>query len=346
MAEDKDRKTQQASSHKIKKALEKGQIPRSKEVVGAAVLAAAFVVIKYQGGGIFNGLGKIMAKTLGQQYGINPINAMRAASLDGMMLLLPIFAAAVVIGIASSVAQGGLVWKPFELKFNAFDPISGLKRKFSAEGAHEVFKSVLKFVSGTVVFYFVMKQMVFSLPMLTALGLHAALAKTYEMAVLLIKAGLLWLAIIAAISYFLERKRYNDDMKMSKEDVKEENKELNGDPQVKRRIRMLQFQMFRKRMLSAVPKATVVITNPTHFAVALLYEKGMGAPKIVAKGADHLAARIKEIAREHGVPVIEDKLLARTLYKLELDSFVPAELYKAVAKIIARVYKLKGMAAA
>lgn len=345
MSDDKDRKTQKPTGHKLRKAREKGQIPRSKEVVATAVFAAALTVIYFQGGGIFRGLGTIMSKTLSHEYGVNPLDAMRSASIDGMMLLFPIFGAAIVIGIASSVAQGGFVWKPFELKFNAFNPVNGLKQKFSAQGAHEVFKSLLKFITGTVVFYIVMRQMVYTLPMLTALGTQAALMKTYEMAVLLIKVGLLWLAVIALIGYILERKRFNDDMKMSKEDVKEEHKELEGDPRVKRRIRTLQFQMARKRMLSAVPKATVVITNPTHFAVALLYEKGMAAPQIVAKGADHLALRIKEIARENGVPVIEDRLLARTLYKLELESFVPADLYKAVAKIIARVYKLKGKAA-
>lgn len=345
MAEDKDRKTQKPTAQKLRKARQKGQVARSREVVGIAVFIAALLVIHYQGSFIFDGLKSIMSNVFSMRYGKAPLDVMRAASFDGLRLLAPIFLAAMVIAIGSTVAQGGFVMRPFELNFGAINPMGGLAKKFSAQGLHDTYKSLLKFISGSIIFYFVLRKMIPEMPQLMTMGLTAMMIKAYTLVVQIVKIGVLWLFLIAAVSYFLDRKQFNENMMMTKEDVKEEHKETDGDPKVKQRIRTIQFQMARKRMLQAVPQATVVITNPTHFAVALLYEKGMGAPKIVAKGADHIAFRIREIAKQSGVPIIEDKPLARTLYKLELDSFIPQDLYKAVAKIIASVLKLKGKAA-
>lgn len=346
MAEEKDRKTQKPTGRRLQKAREKGQIPRSREVVGISVFISALLVIKYQGATIFESLKGIMANVLSLKYGIEPITVLRIVGLDGIRILTPIFVAAVAIGTASSVAQGGFVLKPVGLKFDSLNPINGLKQKFTTRNMYEALKSLLKFVTGTVVFYIVMKMLIPQTAFLMALGINTMMVKTHEMLVLLIKVGVLWLLIIAVISYVLERKSFTEGLMMSKEDIKEEHKETEGDPKIKQRIRTIQFQMARKRMLQAVPKATVIITNPTHFAVALLYDgMSMNAPKIVAKGMDHMAQRIKEVAKEHGVPIIEDKPLARTLYKLEVDSFITPDLYKAVAKIIAMVYKSKGKAA-
>lgn len=346
MAEDKDQKTQKPTSRRLQKARQKGQIPRSREVVGISVFIATLMVIKYQGSNIFESLKVMMANVFSLKYGIEPITVLRIVGLDGIRILTPVFVAALVISTAASVAQGGFVTKPFSFKFDAFNPISGLKQKFTSRSFYEALKSLLKFITGSVVFYLVMKLLIPQTAFLMALGLNPMMMKTYDMMVLLIKVGVIWLLILAVISYVLERKSFTEGMMMSKEEIKEEHKESEGDPKIKQRIRTIQFQMARKRMLQAVPKATVIITNPTHFAVALLYDgRGMNAPQIVAKGADHLALRIREIAKEHKVPIIEDKPLARTLYTLAVDSYIPPELYKAVAKIIAMVYKLKGKAA-
>jgi flagellar biosynthetic protein FlhB len=148
---------------------------------------------------------------------------------------------------------------------------------------------------------------------------------------------------VAIVSYFIEKWQFEKSLRMSKQEIKEEQKETEGDPIIKARIRSIQREAAKNRMMKEVPQATVVITNPTHLAVALKYEdKKMFAPQVVAKGAGIIAAKIREIATENGVPIVEDKPLARSLYKLELNSFIPEELYVAVAKILAYIYKLKG----
>jgi flagellar biosynthetic protein FlhB len=157
--------------------------------------------------------------------------------------------------------------------------------------------------------------------------------------------GFFFYLILAVLDYFLQKRKFEQSIRMSQQEVKEEAKEIEGNPLIKSRIKSLQREMARRRMMAEVPKASVIITNPEHLAIALRYkEKEMSAPKVVAKGADLVAQKIKELARKHGVPIIEDKPLARVLFKLELNTFIPPELYKAVAKIIAHIYKIKKMA--
>jgi flagellar biosynthetic protein FlhB len=152
--------------------------------------------------------------------------------------------------------------------------------------------------------------------------------------------------VLALIDYLYERWKFERSLRMTKEEIREESRESEGDPLIKAKIRSMQRDMARRRMMEAVPKATVVITNPTHIAVALLYKKDQtSAPKVIAKGKGYVAERIREIARKHGVPLVEDKPLARALFKVKLDSFIPEDLYRAVAKILAYIYKLKGAAA-
>lgn len=149
--------------------------------------------------------------------------------------------------------------------------------------------------------------------------------------------------VIALVSFIIEKYRFEESIKMSKQEIKEEHKDTEGDPKVKSKIRGIQREIARRRMMSQVPKATVVITNPTHLAIAILYKEGeLGAPKIVAKGSGFVAEKIRELARKHKVPVVEDKPLARLLFKLEIDTYIPQELYKAVARILAYIYKLQG----
>jgi len=157
-----------------------------------------------------------------------------------------------------------------------------------------------------------------------------------------LKVGFICFLVISVLDYISEKWKYEQSLKMSSEEIKEEYKQTEGNPQVKSRIRSIQRDLARQRMMQEVPKATVVITNPTHLAIALKYEKGeTDAPKIVAKGADYLAQRIRETARESGVPIMEDRPLAQTLYKLEIGTEIPQALYRAVAKILAYIYKLR-----
>jgi flagellar biosynthetic protein FlhB len=172
--------------------------------------------------------------------------------------------------------------------------------------------------------------------------MNSAIKLSGQLIINALVTALLYFMIVAFISYLLERWQYERSLRMTREEVKEEYKEVEGDPRVKSRIRTLQLEAARRRMMQEVPKATVVITNPTHIAVALKYEEKMIAPKITAKGAGIVAEKIKEIAEAHGVPVVEDRPLARALFKHDLDTFIPEELYVAVAKILAYIYKLRG----
>jgi flagellar biosynthetic protein FlhB len=183
------------------------------------------------------------------------------------------------------------------------------------------------------------------LPQTSAMDLNQILPVSVELIAQAVLYGLGAFFVIAGVDYFVQRWRFERSIRMTKGEIRQEHRETEGDPQIRSRIRSIQKEMARRRMMQEVPKATVVITDPTHLAVALKYERGgMTAPRVIAKGAGVIAENIRELARKHGVPLVEDKPLARALYKLKLDSTIPEELYRAVAKILAYLYKLKGAA--
>jgi flagellar biosynthetic protein FlhB len=231
------------------------------------------------------------------------------------------------------------------LNFDSINPLAGFKRLFSMNGLTEFLKSLVKFALGGYLLYWVVKKDLPHLPGLMEMGFRPLGLASAKLILKAVAYGFLWFFILSVLDYFLQRWQFDRSIRMSREELKEEFKESEGNPQIKSRIKSIQREMARKRMMQEVPKATVVITNPTHFSVALKYEDGkMSAPKVVAKGADEVAFRIREIARRHGVPIVENKPLARVLFKLDLDASIPQELYKAVAKILAYIYGLKGKA--
>jgi|Deesub1362A_J573_1020465.scaffolds.fasta_scaffold00398_27 flagellar biosynthetic protein FlhB len=338
-------RTEQATPRRRQKAREKGQVARSRELTAMASLGGILLVLYFTGGKFMDGLTELTGRLLSLQYGTDPFYVFRTASLKAVYLLIPLFAAAVVMSIGTAVAQGGFVFKPFELSLSALNPIEGIKKKFSLQALGEFFKSLLKFLIGGYLFYYVVKKNIFLLPFLMDMSISDIKDVSSRLIMEAVAYGFALFFVIAIISYILERQRFERSIRMTKEEVKEEYKETEGDPRVKSRIRSIQYEMARRRMMQEVPKATVVVTNPVHLAIALKYEdKKMPAPKVVAKGAGVIAEKIKDIAKKHGVPVVEDKPLARMLYKVELDSYIPQELYRAVAKIIAYIYKLRGAA--
>jgi flagellar biosynthetic protein FlhB len=194
-----------------------------------------------------------------------------------------------------------------------------------------------------VILYLLLKKQIVNLPLLPGMDVFSIAQFTFVQVKKLMLTAIVVLSIFAIADFAYQRWQYSRDLRMTKQEVREEHKEMEGDPKVKARIRSLQREMARRRMMQEVPKADVVITNPTHFAIALKYDSAtMGAPAVVAKGANLLAEKIKEIAKAHGVPVFEDKPLAQSLFKLELDQEIPEAFYKAIAAILANVYKLKG----
>jgi flagellar biosynthetic protein FlhB len=265
-------------------------------------------------------------------------------------MLLPLISVIFVIAISGEIAQVGVKFatKKFTEGLNwktIFNPFSGLKRMFfSKNSMFELVKSIAKiFILGLVVCSVVRNKDEQIIGLMERPFADMGVFMTSVASEMVWKLGLVY-AFIALADFYFQRWRFKDDMKMTKKEVKDESKQSEGDPAVKSRIRSLMKGRIRKMMLRNVQNADVVITNPTHYAIALIYAQGqMTAPKVVAKGVDFLAAKIREIANENEIPIVEDPPLARTLYKLvEIDQEIPEDLFKAVAQILAYVYSLKG----
>jgi len=258
---------------------------------------------------------------------------------------LPVFAAVYLTALISNFAQVGFVvsWKAVEPKFSRLDPINGFKQKFSSRAVVEFVKTLVKVGVISLVVYFAIKAELNAIARLydnsTGQILLFVLIKSFW---IFIKVCLIMI-VVALLDYAYQKWKFLEDQKMTKKEVKDETKQTEGDPMVKSRIRQLQMEAARKRMMADVPKADVVVTNPTRLAVALKYDgKTMDSPIVVAKGAGPVAENIRRIARENQVPLVEDKQLARNLYRhVDLGGQIPIDYYQAVAELLAYVYKLK-----
>jgi flagellar biosynthetic protein FlhB len=336
--------TEKATPKRKREARQRGQVPRSHDIGGSAIFLAIVISLH---------VGFMAAIDAGAQA--FTVALTHAGSQDELTirsiapyspLLAMAFASGVVLAVVANVLQFGLLFSPQLVvpKFSKLNPASGFKRIFfSPQTLVQLAKQLLKLAIVVMICWFGVKD---NLTMLYALA-HASphdIIVTVEGVVygIGVKVGLLLLALGLA-DYIWEKRRLEQSLKMTKTEVKDEHKQSEGNPEAKQALRNRQRQMARKRMMAAVPKATVVVTNPTHYAVALMWDDlKMDAPVLVAKGADLIAKHIRELAKEHDVPILENAPLARTLYaKVELDSPVPPDLYAAVAQIIAFVYKLK-----
>ncbi len=264
-----------------------------------------------------------------------------------MLVLLPIFMPLAVVGFVANVMQVGFLIssEAIALKPSKLNPISGMKRFVSLKSMVELGKSIIKvlFIAG--IAYLLVKSEIQEFPMLIHREVGQILVFIARVSLKVCFFVCVALIVLAIVDYIYQRWQYEQDLKMTKQEVKDEQKQTYGDPKVKARIRGVQMEMARRRMMEAVPEADVVITNPTRLAIALKFDaREMIAPRVLAKGAGHIAGRIREIAREHQIPVVEEKPLAQALYKMvEIGDYIPAELYRAVAEVLAYVYRLKGM---
>lgn len=343
-------KTEQATPRKRSEAREKGNVPKSQEVNTAIVLIVGMVGLKLFGRGILDQLAGLMINvythlsTIEVEMALVPSLAASGGQFMGM-LLAPVVGMIMVAGVGASLLQSGWVFssEPMKPKFSKIDPGKGLKRMFSAKSAVELIKSILKLLIIGIIGYVTLKDQVSLTPYLVngtpgqIITFIASLGYKVSMRVAFV------LIILAAFDFAFQKFQYEKQLRMTKQEIKEEYKRTEGDPMVKSRIRSIQRERARKRMLAEVPNADVIVTNPTHYAVALKYDPEKGAaPIVVAKGARLIAQRIKEIAREHHVPVIENKPLARGLFAaVEVGAAIPYEMYKAVAEVLAYVYRLK-----
>ncbi len=353
MAEDPSggEKTEDASGKKLSKAREKGQVGKSVELPSVAILLAAFLVlyafvpVMYE-----KSLALLDDSFRFDQVPIltdtEAINLLfRYVQLLFVMtwpLLLAVFAAAFI----SSVIQVGfqISWEAIEFKFSKLNPISGLMNKLSLTSVVELFKSIFKLVIVFSVAYVVIKGELNNILRLYDHGVSFILLYIMKISFSIAIKTLLIILFLAILDYLYQKWKFAEDQKMTKQEVKDEQKQTEGDPQIKSRIRQLQTQAARQRMMAEVPEADVVVTNPTRLAVAVKYDgKVMESPMVVAKGAGAVAANIRQIAQEAGVPLVENKELARNLYSMvDVGMSVPTELFQAVAELLAYVYKLKG----
>ncbi|MBN8890820.1 MAG: hypothetical protein BGP12_15655 [Rhodospirillales bacterium 70-18] len=348
-AADAEDRTEAASARRLDKARAEGQVPLSRELPALAVLGAAALVLMMAAPPAATRLALRLALLLEQADRLNPVTALRDAALEGVRAAAPFVLAALVAGSLAVLLQTGFLFNLSALgpKLSRLDPRRGLSRVFGFAGLLEVGKSVLKVGA---VGWAGWLALAGAIPQLrdAVLWDAATLAdRTLRLVVQVLLAMLAAQAAIAVLDVTRARLQHARGLRMSRQELRDEHKESEGDPQIKARIRRLRLQRARRRMMAAVPKATVVVTNPTHYAVALAYDQGAAgaAPLIVAKGVDEVAARIRALAQAHGVPLVANPPLARALYPLELDREVPAEHYQAVAEIIAYVWRLRGRAA-
>lgn len=350
MAESAQDKQLPATPRKIKKAREDGQVARSRDLSHFAVIAAAGALLATLAPQVAGWLEQLLAAGLrfdARVLAEPDAMSARLAELGGQMLLvvLPLGAVMFAVAVAASVASGGWNWtfKPMLPKFGKLNPLAGLGRMFSKQQLGEALKAcALALVLGAVGALYLRAQQPAFLATL-ALPLPAALAQasaTLQGGLLLL---LLALAVFALVDVPLQRKWLQDRLKMSHQELKQEHKQLEGNVEIKSKMKALMRERVKRRMLSAVPGADLVVMNPTHYAVALKYdERAMAAPRVVAMGADLMALRIRDLAREAGVPVLEAPPLARALFAhAEVDREVPAALFAAVAQVLAYVYQLR-----
>ncbi len=351
MAEDSDvEKTESATPKRLEKAREEGQVARSRELASFALLAAGFGGVWGMSGSISLHMQAIIrgAFTFNHDDVFNTNQMMigaGAASHEGFLALLPVLAMTVLAAVAAPMALGGwlLTTQPLTPNFGRLNPIAGLGKIFSIQGPVALVMSILKtLVVGGLAGWGMWSHKEEVLGLVTK-PLTLALADTMHLITVCCGMAIGGLLLVAAIDVPYQLWTHAKKLRMTKEEVKREHKESDGDPHVKGRIRAQQRAAARRRMMSAVPTADVIVTNPTHFAVALKYADGeMRAPKVVAKGVDLVAARIRELAREHNVPMLEAPPLARALYhNVEIEREIPGALYGAVAQVLAWVYQLR-----
>ena len=346
-------KTEKATGKKRQDARTKGQVALSKEMASVMVLGTSLGFFYFAGSWMFWNLSEFITGVY------QNINSLRFASVEDagafsveiigklLLTLLPILLPIAVAGFIANVFQIGFQFNTEALapKLTKLNPISGIKRLASLRSLVELAKSIAKIIFIGTIAYVLVKGEMKQFPALIQQEVGQILVFIARVSLKISFFVCLAMLALAALDYLYQRWQFEEDLKMTKQEVKDEQRETQGDPKIKARIRGVQMEMARRRMMEAVPEADVIITNPTHLAIALKFDaRQMIAPRVLAKGAGYVAQRIREIAEENRIPIVEEKMLARALYKMvEIGDDIPAELYRAVAEVLAYVYRLKGM---
>lgn len=347
-------KTEEATSKKLNDARGEGQVARSQELIMALQLIGLFLVLKFLISWIGNALLEIYREIYGRismivsdEFNINIVHSLVLFCIKKFFIIsLPIFVIAFFVAFFGNLVQ--VKWKPtlkpLKPKFNKFNPVSGLKKLFSKDKIIELVKQVGKLLVIGYVVYDALKDEWGMLINMYSLSLYKAISLIGKTVIQLGLKISIYFLLIAIFDFWYQKRKFKKDMKMTKQEVKDEYKQTEGDPHIKGKIRQKMREVSQKRMMHNVPEADVVITNPTHLAVAIKYDRGNAdVPIVVAKGADYIAQKIKAIAKESDVEIVENKPLARMLYyNVEIGDEIPPELYQMVAEVLAYVYGIKG----
>ncbi|MFZ2959857.1 MAG: flagellar biosynthesis protein FlhB [Candidatus Ozemobacteraceae bacterium] len=344
-------KTEPATGKRREEARQSGNVAKSQDVDSVMIMLVAFIMIKFYGAEIFGLMGDYMRYTLSQSMTLSIDTPMLMKLFTGMAVvmfkcLFPFSTAIIITAIVVNIGQVGFMFTtgPLMPDLNKINPISGLENLFSKKAIGELIKSIIKVVVVSYVPYTTMLEKLPELLRLIRLEPMPAMIFLLDILFWMAIKILLFLLFLAALDFWYQWYIYEESLMMSKEEIKDESKQSEGDPKVKQKIRERQRKIATQNMMREVPKATVVVTNPTHIAVALSYQEESGsAPQVVAIGTGLIAQKIKEIAKEHGVPIIENKPLAQALHKMvDVGDEIPKDLFEAVAVILAQVWRMKG----
>ncbi len=344
-------KTEQPTPKRREDARKKGQVGKSREISSVAVMGAALLFFLFGGKRIIFSLGTMMKRAFVSVQYISAGNmdvyvAAKAYLQFYILLLLPIMLTLSAIAVLANFVQTGLIWsvEPLAPKASKINPVEGAKRIMSKRSWAVLAKSIAKILIVGWAAFSVVKGELGRLMLLTYQDKTQIISYLGYSSMKVVGKSCIVIALLALLDYLYQKWEFEQGIKMTKQEVKEEFKQTEGDPLVKSRIKAIQREMARRRMMEEVKTADVVITNPTHLAVALKYDAiTMSAPKVVAKGAEHIASKIREVAKDNHIPLVENKSLAQNLYKtVDIGEEIPSSLYQAVAEILAYVYRLQG----
>lgn len=349
MAEDQGEKTEEATDTRREEYRKRGQVPMTRELGSAIFFLVAAGLVYISGRFFLQNIFDVFSRSFGGEL----LQSLRDGKIGDVFMFVgyklvvltgPVFLIAVIVGVGSQVIQTGLLQIEDALTpdLNKLNPLNSIGRIFSMRGIAELLKSLIKMGVIGYVMYFLLRGQIQLIPYLAGYSISQMLAYLGEILFKLLLGTGLFMLILATADYFFQRWQLEKEMMMTKQEVKEEAKSRDGDPLIKARIRRTQREMATRKMMTEIPKADVVITNPTHIAVVLKYSDNLPAPQLIAKGADYMAEKIKEVARQHNIPIIENKPLARTIYKtMKIGQVIPRDLFVAVAEVLSYVFRLR-----
>lgn len=351
MASDADQgeRTEEATQQRREDYRKRGQIAQTRELSSVLLLFSSVLIIAVMSQFFLQQINELFYLSFGDQLVANiregHTNSIATFAVTRMAyIILPIMGVYWVVGLASSVLQVGFVYneEAMQVRWERLDPVAGFKKMFSLRAILEGLKAIVKVSVILGLSYLLLRDHINTLPHLMSFSIAQILQFLGSLTIRLLSGVGFFMLCLAGADYFYQRWDMEKEMRMTKQEIKEEHKSREGDPMIRARIKRIQREMASKRMMGEVPKADVIVTNPTHIAVALKYDDTMVAPTVIAMGADNIAAKIRELAKEFNIPIVENKPLARAIFKtMKIGQQIPRELYTAIAEVLSYVYRLR-----